>query len=168
MPQTKVQDVIFTAMMVLVMVYAMVCYNIALDRGGMTLQVFRLAVQELPVMALIAFLLEFFLVGRAAKALAFRMVVLERDPAILVILAISAVTVCLMCPLMSLFAVLLFQQAGSELLAVWVQTTVLNFPMALCWQIFFAGPVVRLVFRVLFLRGSAYSGAEHCAAPEEL
>jgi len=32
--------------------------------------------------------------------------------------------------------------------AVWLQKLVLNFPMALCWQIFFAGPAVRNVFRI--------------------
>ena len=36
MPQTKLQNVIFTIMMVLVMVYGMVVYNITLDRGALT------------------------------------------------------------------------------------------------------------------------------------
>ena len=31
MPKTKFQEVIFTIMMVFVMVYAMICYNIALE-----------------------------------------------------------------------------------------------------------------------------------------
>ena len=39
MPQTKFQDVIFTILMVCVMV----CYNIALDRGGLTNAVFAMA-----------------------------------------------------------------------------------------------------------------------------
>ena len=36
MPKTKLQNIIFTLIMAFVMVYAMVCYNIALDKGGMT------------------------------------------------------------------------------------------------------------------------------------
>ena len=36
MPKTKLQNIIFTIIMAFVMVYAMVCYNIALDKGGMT------------------------------------------------------------------------------------------------------------------------------------
>ena len=47
---------------------------------------------------------------------------------------------------MSLAATILFKDAGSEFVAVWLQTTAFNFPMALCWQIFFAGPLVRNVF----------------------
>ena len=47
MPKTKLQDFIFTLMMAFVMVYAMVCYNIAMDMGGMTNQVFLLAFHEI-------------------------------------------------------------------------------------------------------------------------
>ena len=167
MPQTKVQDVVFTVMMVLAMVYAMVCYNIALDRGALTNAVFALALGELPIMIPVAFALEFLVVGRIAQKLAFRIVRPGRDPMILLILAISAMTVCLMCPCMSFFAVLLFKDAGSEFFAAWVQTSAMNFPMALCWQIFFAGPAVRALFRLLFqkqLRAPAGDGAEHGAA----
>ena len=167
MPQTKFQDVIFTILMVCVMVCAMVCYNIALDRGGLTNAVFAMALGELPIMIPVAFALEFLAVGKLAKALAFRIVRPGRDPMILLILAISAMTVCLMCPCMSFFAVLLFKDAGSEFFAAWVQTSAMNFPMALCWQIFFAGPAVRALFRLLFqkqLRAPAGDGAEHGAA----
>lgn len=48
-------------MMVLVMVYAMICYNIALATGGLTNAVFTAAFHELLFMAPIAFLLDFFL-----------------------------------------------------------------------------------------------------------
>ncbi|MFR0901359.1 MAG: DUF2798 domain-containing protein, partial [Anaerobutyricum sp.] len=57
---------------------------------------------------------------------------------------------CLMCPTMSLAATMLFSNAGSEFVAVWFQKTALNFPMAFFWQIFFAGPVVRRIFGLLF------------------
>ena len=35
LPQSKLQDVFFTAFMAFVMVYAMICYNISLNVGGM-------------------------------------------------------------------------------------------------------------------------------------
>ena len=34
MPKTKLQNIIFTLIMAFVMVYAMVCYNIALEKGA--------------------------------------------------------------------------------------------------------------------------------------
>lgn len=150
MPKTKFQGIVFTAMMVIVMVYGMVAYNIALDMGGMSNQVFLLAFAELPLMGAVAFVLEFFAFEGLARKLAFRMVNPEKDRLIVVILTISVVTVCLMCPTMSLIATLLFQRAGAQIVAVWVQTTIMNFPMAMCWQLCFAGPLVRLVFRTLF------------------
>lgn len=150
MPKNKLQEVIFTILMVFVMVYAMVCYNIALNTGGMSNAVFLAAFRELPIMMPIAFLLDFFLVGNLAKKAAFRMVDVKTERPFHLILAISAVSVAWMCPLMSLAATILFKHAGAQFISVWLQTTVFNFPMALCWQLFFAGPLVRFVFGLLF------------------
>ena len=150
MPKTKLQEVVFTILMVFVMVYAMICYNIALNMGGMSNIVFLNAFHELVIMGPIAFVLDFFLYGSLSKKLAFRIVTPGVDKPIMLILAISSITVCLMCPTMSFFATLLFKSAGKEFIAVWVQTTAFNFPMAFFWQIFFAGPLVRAVFGMIF------------------
>lgn len=146
LPQNKFQEVIFTVFMAFVMVYAMICYNIALNVGGMQNFVFLAAFKEMLIMWPVAIVLELLFVGKLAQILAFRFVTPGKDPMIMIILAISAMSVCLMCPLMSLVATILFKNAGSQFVAVWFQTTVFNFPMALCWQIFFAGPLVRNVF----------------------
>ena len=114
MPKTKFQEVIFTILMVMVMVYAMVVYNIGFDQGGMNNQIFLLAFHEFPSMV------------------------------------ISAITVCFMCPIMSFIATVLFQGVNSDLIANWLQIAVRNFPMALCWQIFYAGPLVRWIFGKIF------------------
>ena len=60
MPKTKLQEVVFTILMVFVMVYAMICYNIALNMGGMSNIVFLNAFHELVIMGPIAFILDFF------------------------------------------------------------------------------------------------------------
>ena len=150
MPKNKFQEVVFTVIMVFFMVYAMICYNISLNIGGMKNEVFLSAFHELVIMGPIAFILDFFIVGKIAKAKAFRMVNIEKDNPFHLVLAISFVSVIFMCPLMSLAATILFKNAGSEIIAVWLETTVKNFPMALCWQIFFAGPIVRAVFGAIF------------------
>ena len=49
MPKNKFQDFVFTLMMVFVMVYAMVVYNIAGDQGGLSYSVFAMALMELPL-----------------------------------------------------------------------------------------------------------------------
>ena len=132
------------------MVYAMICYNISLNIGGMANHVFLDAFHELVIMGPVAFILDFFLYGSLSKKLAFRIVNPAEDKPIMIILAISSITVCLMCPSMSLAATLLFSHPGSEVIAVWFQKTALNFPMAFFWQIFFAGPLVRKIFGAIF------------------
>ncbi|MBR5649956.1 DUF2798 domain-containing protein [Pseudobutyrivibrio sp.] len=146
LPQNKFQEVIFTMFMAFVMVYAMICYNISLNVGGLKNFVFLAAFKEMIVMWPIAVVLELLFVGKLAQKLAFRFVTPGKDSIIMVILAISTMSVCLMCPLMSLTATILFKNAGIEIVAVWLQTTAMNFLVALCWQIFFAGPFVRNVF----------------------
>ena len=63
MPKNLFQEIILTLMMVAVMVYAMVVYNISLDRGGLTNEVFLMAFGELLIMGIAAFILEMFIAG---------------------------------------------------------------------------------------------------------
>ncbi len=156
MPKTKGQELIFTVMMVLVMVYGMIVYNICLETGGLQNGHFLTAFHELWFMGPIAFILDFFFYGRLSKWIAFRTIDPKASQPILIVLTISAVTVCLMCPTMSLAATLLIQRPElSNLVVTWMETTVKNFPMALCWQLFLAGPLVRKIFRLLFSRQDA-------------
>jgi len=151
MPKNKFQDVIFTVMMVIVMVYAMVVYNITRDMGGLTNQVFLISFAELPIMGVVGFVLEFFFAGNMAKKIAFGIVTPGKSSQFAIMMAISISTVCVMCPLMSFVATILFNGGfDSQIIARWVQLTVTNFPMALGWQIFAAGPFVRFLFSKIF------------------
>ena len=150
MPKTKFQEVIFTIMMVFVMVYAMICYNIALNVGGMNNTVFLSAFHEFVIMAPVAFILDFFFVGHIAKRTAFPHRESGKENPFHLVIAISVVSVAWMCPLMSLVATILFKDAGSQFIAVWLQTIALNFPMAFFWQMLYAGPFVRFLFRQIF------------------
>jgi hypothetical protein len=151
MPKTKFQDFIYTIIMVIIMVYGMICYNVAINTGGMSNQVFIMSLGELPIMGTIAFLLEFFFIGNLSKKIAFKLVNPKEDKPILITLVISAIIVCIMCPVMSFFGSILFNFNGIEnIISKWLQTWVINFPMALCFQIFYAGPLVRFIFRKIF------------------
>ena len=150
MEKSKLQSFIFTAMMALVMVYAMICYNIALNIGGMSNQVFLLAFHELIIMWPIAIILEWFLVEKSAHYLVSKIVDFRNEKPYMITLLMSGIIVCIMCPIMSMVATALFQNAGSEMIAKWLQTTVFNFPMALFWQICYCGPLVRKLERIIF------------------
>lgn len=149
MPKTKFQNVIFTAMMSFLMVYAMICYNIALNTGIMSNEVFLLAFHEMIIMWPAAFILEFFIIDKLAHMIAFR-VVTPKDRPFAITAAISIAIICIMCPVMSFIATLLFKNSGTQFIAIWLQTTFLNFPVAFFWQLCYCGPLIRLIFRVIF------------------
>lgn len=146
MPKNKFQDVVFTIIMATIMVYGMVVYNITLNTSTLSGETFLHALNELPVMVPIAFVLEFFIVGKIAKLLAFK-VMEPTDRPQFITYAISICICCIMCPIMSLAATLLFKDPS---FGIWIKTWGLNFPMAICWQIFYCGPLVRLLFRSIF------------------
>ena len=150
MPETKFESVIFTVIMTFLMVYAMICYNIALSIGGMEDSVFLMAFGELRIMWPAAIILVMLVVERPVMALT-RRVVTREMPFLFILLIRSALTVCLMCPTMSFIAALLFKEYhGAGLVSTWLQTVALNFLMAMSWQIFFAGPSGRWAFRTIF------------------
>jgi len=142
MEKSKLHHFLFTVAMAFIMVYAMICYNISLNIGGMTTTVFIMAFHELWIMWPIAIILELCFVERIAVNLAFKRLDKNTDSHRIQI-TISTMIVCLMCPIMSFIATLLFKDAGMEFIAVWLETTVLNFPMALAWQIFYGGAAIR-------------------------
>ena len=149
MPKNKFEEVIFTIIMATVMVYGMVVYNVALNMGGVTNQTFLSALRELPIMVPIAFVLEFFIVGKIAGMLAFK-VMRPTDRPQFIIYAISICICCIMCPTMSLIAMFLFKDNHS--FGTWIQTWGMNFPMAILYQLFCCGPFVRLIFCTIFRR----------------
>lgn len=76
------------------------------------------------------------------------------------ILARASITVAFMCPIMSFWATVIFKRPGWEFVPCWLQTVACNFPMAFFWQIFFCGPLVQFLFRLLFRRGKTSSAAQ--------
>ena len=146
MPKTKFQNVVFTIIMAAIMVYGMIVYNVSLNTGGIRSENFLLALHEMPIMVPIAALLEFFVVEKLATALAFTFM-RPTDRPQFITYAISLMIVCIMCPVMSLIATLLFKTPS---FAEWIHTWALNMPMALIWQLLYCGPLVRLIFRTIF------------------
>jgi hypothetical protein len=147
MPKNKFQDAVFTMIMATIMVYGMIVYNIALNMGGVSTETFLAAFHELPIMTPIAFVLEFFVVGKIARILAFKVMRPDDRPQFITY-AISICICCIMCPVMSLIAMILFKE--TKTFGMWIQTWGMNFPMAILYQMFYCGPLVRLIFRCIF------------------
>ena len=119
--------------------------NVALNTGGVTNATFVMALHEMPIMVPIACVLEFFVVEKLATGLAF-MFMRPTDRPQFITYAISLMIVCIMCPVMSLIATVLFKEPG---FGTWVHTWGCNMPMALCWQMLYCGPLARAIFRLV-------------------
>ena len=151
MPKTLLEKIVFTIIMAAIMVYGMIVYNVALATGGVTNATFAIALHEMPIMVPAAFILEFFVVEKLATKLAFTFM-RPTDRPQFITYAFSLMIVCIMCPVMSLIATLLFKEPS---FGTWVHTFGCNFPMALGWQMFCCGPLSRAIFRLLFRRGES-------------
>ena len=151
MPKTKGEKLFFSIIMSVVMVYGMELYNLAVQAGGLQNELFGRVFADLPLLCLFVLVLEAFVAGPFAKKMTLRLLSSEKQP-IFITLCIAALTVSLMCPMMSAVATVWFKHPGAQFPAVWLQTVALNFPMAFFWQIIFAGPAVRALFRLCFGR----------------
>ena len=147
MPKTLPERTFFTIVMAAIMVYGMIVYNVALNTGGVTNATFVMALHEMPIMVPIACVLEFFVVEKLATRLAF-MFMRPTDRPQFITYAVSICICCIMCPIMSLIATMLFK--NTHTFGTFIQTWGMNFPCAVLWQMFYCGPLVRLIFRLIF------------------
>lgn len=161
MPKNKFQDFVLTVIMASVMVYGMVVYNVYLNTGSITGETFLAALHELPIMIPCAFVLEFFVVGKIARFLTFTVVDPSRDNPHFITYGISICICCIMCPTMSLIATFLFKTPS---FGTWLETVGHNFPMAICYQMFYCGPFCRFIFRLIFERDKFKKGNKKEAA----
>lgn len=123
--------------------------------SNMVNQVFPDALVEASYMWIFVFLFSNLWGNRLGHALAAKVIRPEQDNPFFITLMISSCTVLVMCPTMSMVAAILFNVilAGnpvSQLPAIWVGTLIKNFPMALLWNLFAAGPFSRLVYKKIF------------------
>ena len=164
MPKNRIQGVIFGILMSVTMAYGMEVYNVAWKMGfptlpggfsTMTNEVFLDALLEAAYMWVFVFIFSNLWGNRLGGKLAASLVDPKRDSGFACMLARSSCTVMVMCPTMSLVASILFNVvlAGAsvtQLPAIWVGTLIKNFPMALLWNLFGAGPLSRLIFSKCF------------------
>lgn len=164
MPKTKGQKLIFGILMSITMTYGMEVYNNAINAGynlipgsfsNMTNAVFLNALKESSFMTIIVFIISNFWGNPIGLYLAKKIVRPESDNPFFISMITSCCTVLIMCPTMSLVASIIFNIVLAEnslylLPAIWVGTVIKNFPMALLWNLFAAGPITRLIYNKLF------------------
>lgn len=160
MPKTKLQGIFFGVLMSVTMAYGMEVYNIAIKEGYSTMaggfssmenSVFLDALIETSYMWVLVFLFSNLWGNKIGHKLAGKIIRPTKDNPFFATIVISGCTVLIMCPTMSvaasvLFNVILAHAPISQLPAIWAGTVLKNFPMALLWNLFAAGPLTRLIF----------------------
>ncbi|MGT2636918.1 hypothetical protein ACVRWL_03775 [Streptococcus ratti] len=145
------RDLVFSLCMSAIMAYTMECYNHILMLGGQyDYSLFWQVLKEAWWLPFLVFVIQMSVGGPLARKLAFSVINPREEKAYVTTIALSIATVLVMCPSMSFLACLIFKKAWGNFLPIYLKTVVLNFPMALCWQLFVAGPLVRKLNRILF------------------
>lgn len=157
MPANRIQEMIFGAMMSVIMVYGMEVYNAILRLGWHSDQIFRLSGTEMVTLCLIVFVIQSLIGVPLAKSLTQRLIDLHEAPRLMISFTMAICTVISMCPIMSLVATMYFKGVDEQILLKWSHATLMNLPMALSWQLFVAGPVVRFLFRTCVVRTPVHS-----------
>lgn len=178
MPKNQFQRMVFAFLTVLVTVHAYVFYSlyvingntlISLNNASGVLDAIRtqggvyMFGQYMPIwsVVLVEFCFAYVLEILMGSPCSFRLASRVFDPATSHPMhfetAIICATVGLMCPAMSLIAAFLYYPyyAGFHivtLLANWLKLVCFNFPFAFFTQLFFIQPLVRTVFKALFIR----------------
>lgn len=135
-------------MMSAAMTIGMESYNLILMHASGAHLLKAIAI-DFPLMMITVMITQRFVAGPAAMRLA-QSFLPEKPSPFRRMVTVSTCTVLLMCPLMSLAATLYFKRELGYIPSVWLATFLLNLPMAYCWQMLVAGPLVRKSFRVCF------------------
>ncbi len=191
MPQNQFQRMIFAFLTVLVTVHAYVFFSLYVVNGNTLMSIngasgvieainsqggVYMVGRYLPIwgVVLVEFVLAYCLEIIMGSPCSFRLASKIFNPGethpVLFETAIICATVGLMCPAMSLIAAFLYYPyyAGFNmitLLANWLKLVCFNFPFAFFTQLFFIQPLIRTVFKFLFVRNKKVekSGAVEAA-----
>ncbi len=186
MPQSQFQRMMFALLTVIITVHAYVFYSLYMINGSTFLAITGAhsvlsAIREMggvavwgkPVpiwgVVLIEFLFAYTLENVLGSPLSFKLVCRHFDPRsthpVLFETAIISATVAIMCPSMSLIAAWIYYPYNQmpfnifTFLANWGKLVCFNFPFALLSQLFFIQPLVRTLFRAIFVRKRAAEAA---------
>lgn len=186
MPTNKIQKMIFALLTVIVTVHGYVFYSLYVVNGSLLMNLtgqssvlaairaqggVYMVGNMMPIWAvvLVEFILAFCLEMLVGSPSSFRLASKVFDPQsthpVLFETAIICATVGIMCPAMSFIAALLYYPYYSgfhvvTLLANWIKLVCFNFPFAFFSQLFFIQPLVRTVFKALFVRKGAKTKVE--------
>lgn len=148
MGKNKKEAFIFTLMMCFGMVLGMTIYNMILSMG-FTTDIFKALLIGFWPGFIVALFLDVFVVGKAAKAIAGK-IVPEDAPMIRKILTISGLMICGMVIFMSFYGAVIHTGFTKELIPAYLNGIWKNFIMAVPLNLLVVSPIARGIFFKLF------------------
>ena len=180
MPKNQFQRMIFALITVIITVHAYVFYSLYVINGATFMSItgensviaainamggVSMFGHPVPIWAIIliefacAYLLEIFVGGPLSFKLACKVFNPKDTHPVLLETAIICATVGIMCPAMSFLAAFMYYPYYNgfnfvTLLANWLKLVCFNLPFAFFTQLFFIQPLVRTLFKLLFVKKS--------------
>ena len=180
MPQNKFQRLMFALITVIITVHAYVFFSLYVVNGNTLMTAnestsvieainkqggVMMCGQMLPIWAIIlvefclAYCLEIFLGSPLSFKLVSKIFDIKETHPVIFETAIICATVGIMCPAMSFIAAFLYYPYYMgfnifTLLANWLKLVCFNFPFAYFTQLFFIQPLVRTIFKLIFVRNT--------------
>ena len=177
MPQNKFQRLMFALITVIITVHAYVFYSLYVVNGNTLMAInaetsviaainkqggVMMCGQMMPILAVIlvefclAYSLEVFVGQPLSFKLASKVFNMKETHPVIFETAIICTTVGIMCPAMSFLAAFLYYPYYMgfnifTLLANWLKLVCFNFPFAFFSQLFFIQPIVRTIFKLIFI-----------------
>jgi len=166
MPQTKKEKLMFALITVIITVPCFVFYCLSIENGGILNVDPKFALILISIEFILAFTAEMLVGSPLSLKFALKAIPPKENKPIIVETAIICATVCIMCPLMTFLATILYKGIFPALvfndstftitnffinfIPNFLQTLVLNFPFALLIQLFFIQPLVRKIFKLIY------------------
>jgi hypothetical protein len=147
MPRNLKEEVVFTAIMAGLMVFVMVCYNVALVEG-VTSTLLVHSIMDYPGGLLVAIILDLLVVGPIAKFVAFRYIINDymKKNVVLIGITISVLMVVGMVSCMSLFGIIMNGQVSwISYFHAWGFNVIVALPL----QLLIVGPIARQVLGLM-------------------
>ena len=119
MPTTKSQKLLFALLTVMITVPLFVFYNLAIEMGGMSNQIFLMSLKIIPIELIFAIILEILIAGPLSEKIAFSIIDPREEKPYVITTVMICSTVVLMCPMMSFVAAILFNGITVELVDKW-------------------------------------------------
>ena len=192
MPQNKFQRLMFALITVIITVHAYVFYSLYVVNGNTLMAIngetsviaainkqggVMMCGQMLPIWAVVlvefclAYSLEVFIGQKFSFKFVTKIFDMKKTHPVIFETAIICATVGIMCPAMSFIAAFLYYPYYMgfnifTLLANWIKLVCFNFPFAYFSQLFFIQPLVRTIFKLIFVRNKNSENKENAEYAE--